>query len=351
MPTSDASSKTDRLQRLQLLFWNHQGKRYRTSELADLLGTSVDTLTRDLTELSASGHLPLTKEGWYWYLPPGATFQLLPLTLTLPEAASLFLAGRLLTMTQNNRNQHVMSALTKLVAIMPSTLVPHQHQLLETLRERQQNQPNITPIFEALTLGWATQRIVHLRYSPPHQKTYECDFAPYLLEPSGIGHTIYAIGNSTPPNDVRTYKLERIERATLTDKTFEIDPDFDGPARLKHAWGVMSGDEEVIEVHLRFSQFVRQRLKETIWHPSQQIVETPNGAEWKAQIGDTLEIENWIRGWGEDCEVLAPQPLRQRMIDTIQRLARLYGVETKAVVSSTGPDMDLLNHIYGEASQ
>ena len=122
MPTSDASSKTDRLQRLQLFFWNNQGKRYRTSELAGFLGTSVDTVTHDLRELSVSGHLPLTKEGWYWYLPPGTEFQLLPLTLTLPEAASLFLAGRLLTMTQNNRNQHVMSALTKLVAIMPSTL-------------------------------------------------------------------------------------------------------------------------------------------------------------------------------------------------------------------------------------
>ena len=191
-------------------------------------------------------------------------------------------------------------------------------------------------------------RIVRLRYSPPHKRTFECDFAPYLLEPSGIGRTIYAIGRSTPPDDFRTYKLERIEHAELTEKTFEIEQDFDVPALLKRAWGVMYGDEEIVEVHLRFSHLVTKRLKETLWHPSQQIVDTPNGCEWKAQIGDTLEIENWIRGWGEDCEVLAPQSLRQRMIDTVRRLARTYGVEIHSISSPDEPDIELLNHIYGE---
>lgn len=347
MPTSDARNKTDRLQQIQLLFWNNQGKRYRTSEIAQHLGVSVDTASHYLKELSVTGRLPLASEGWNWYLPAGVKFELFPITLTIPEATSLYLAGRLLVMTQNNRNQHVMSALTKLVAVMPFTIAPHQHQLLEILKERQQNQSNISQIFEALTIGWTTHRFVRLRYTPPHKRTFECDFAPYLLEPSGIGRTIYAIGRSTPPNDFRTYKLERIEQAMLTERSFEVEPDFDGPALLKRAWGVIYGDEEVLEVHLRFSHFVTKRLKETIWHPSQQIGDTPDGCEWKAQIGDTLEIENWVRGWGEDCEVIAPQSLRQRMIDTAHRLARIYGVETKPATSSDKPNIDLLKQIYG----
>ncbi len=349
MPKSDAFNKTDRLQQLQLLFWNSQGKRYRTSELAEYLGVSVDTVSLYLNELTdRDGRLPLAKDGWYWYLPQDATLKLFPVTLTLPEATSLYLAGRLLVMTQNQRNQHVMSALTKLVAVMPPTMAPHQHQLLEMLRERQQDQKNLSHIFEALATGWATHRLVRLRYTPPHKRTFECDFAPYLLEPSGIGHTVYALGKSTKPDAFRTYKLERIEQATLTNKTFEIEQDFDGPTLLKRAWGVMYGDEEVFEVHLRFSHFARERLKETLWHPTQEIVDTPDGCEWKAQIGDTLEIENWIRGWGEDCEVIAPHPLRQRMVNTARRLVHMYGIETKPVTPSNEPDMDFLNHIYGE---
>jgi len=349
MPQSDAWNKTDRLQQLQLLFWNNQGKRYRTREIAQHLGVSVDTASLYLNELSADGRLPIVPDHWEWYLPEDARYELLPLKLTLAEASSLYLAGRLLVMTQNQRNQHVMSALTKLVAVMPPTVAPHQHQLLEMLRERQQNQQNVSHIFEALATGWATHKLVRLRYTPPPPKrTFECDFAPYLLEPSGIGRTVYAIGKSSTSATFRTYKLERIEHATLTDKPFEVDRNFDGPTLLKRAWGVMYGDEEVFEVHLRFSHFVEKRLKETLWHPSQQILDTPSGCEWKAQIGDTLEIENWIRGWGEDCEVLAPHPLRQRMIDTARRLVHMYGIETKPIPSSDEPDMDLLNSIYGE---
>ena len=349
MSDSDETHKIDRLHQLQMLFWNNQGRRYRTSDIADLLDVSVDTAMRYLNQLSYRGRLPITREGWDWYLPANAKFDPSPITLTLPEATSLYLAGRLLVMTQNQRNQHVMSALTKLIAVMPPKVAPYQHQLLEMLRERQQNQDNISPIFEALAVGWATRRIVHLRYNPPLPKRpFEFDFAPYLLEPSGIGHTVYAMGKSLLQNAIRTYKLERIEQVTLTERTFEIEASFDGPTLLKRAWGVMYGDEEMVEVHLRFSHLVRRRLKETLWHPSQQIFDTPEGCEWKAQIGDTLEIENWIRGWGDDCEVLAPQPLRQRMIDTTIRLARMYGVETRSVTSPDTPDMDLFNHMYGE---
>jgi len=348
MTKSDALSKADRLQQLQLLFWNNQGKRYRTRDIAQRLNVSVDTASLYLNELSLDGRLPLTMDHWDWYLPEYVKYELLPLKLTLPEATSLYLAGRLLVMTQNQKNQHVMSALTKLIAVMPLTVAPHQHQLLEMLLGRQQNQRDISDIFDALAQGWATHRLVHLRYAPPHKRPFECDFAPYLLEPSGIGRTIYALGKSTAPDAFRTYKLERIEHATLTEKSFEVDPDFAGPALLQRAWGVMYGDEEVVEVRLRFSHSVSKRLKETLWHPSQILVDTPHGCEWKAQIGDTLEIENWVRGWGEDCEVLAPQPLRQRMIDTVHLQAKMYGVETRLVTAADEPDMDLLNHIYGE---
>ena len=343
----EASNKTDRLQQLQSLFWKSQGKRYRTSDIAALLGVSDDTAMRYLKQLSRRGRLPIAQEGWDWYLPVTARFNPLPVTFNLSEAASLYLAGRLLVMTQNQRNQHVMSALTKLVAVLPDTIALHQHQLLEMLKERQQSQGNISPIFEALAMGWATHRIVRLHYTPPHKRAFECDFAPYLLEPSGIGHTIYAIGKNISLDKMRTFKLERIDHAELTQKTFEIASDFNGPTRLKRSWGVMYDDEEVVEVHLRFSQFVTKRLKETLWHPSQEIIDTPDGCEWKATIGDTLEIENWIRGWGEDCEVIAPQPLRQRMIDTIRRLTHIYSVETKPTPQSDKPDTGLLKQIFG----
>jgi predicted DNA-binding transcriptional regulator YafY len=141
--------------------------------------------------------------------------------------------------------------------------------------------------------------------------------------------------------------MERIEHAELLKETFEIPADFDGPALLSRAWGVMYGDEEPVKVRLRFSHWVTKRVKETLWHPSQQITDTAEGCEWLAQIGDTLEIENWIRGWGSDCEVLAPQELREKMIKEARRLAHMYGVTPVNSTPPDEPDMGLLNRILG----
>ena len=146
-------------------------------------------------------------------------------------------------------------------------------------------------------------------------------------------------------NQLRTFKLERIQHAELLKKSpFEIPADFDGPALLKKAWGVMYGDEECVEVQLRFTSWVEQRVKETLWHPSQQIADTPDGCVMTVQIGDTLEIENWIRGWGADCEVLKPTTLREKIAKQVRRLAHMYGVlQPSPPKPPDEPDNDLLS--------
>jgi CRISPR-associated endonuclease/helicase Cas3 len=35
----------------------------------------------------------------------------------------------------------------------------------------------------------------------------------------------------------------------------------------------------------------------------------------------------WIRGWGADCEVLAPPWLRQRVKEEVERMYNLYQTE------------------------
>jgi predicted DNA-binding transcriptional regulator YafY len=348
MPTSDAYNKTDRLHQIQLLFWNSPGKRLRTGEIARKLEVSDDTVLRYLTELSSTGRLPVIKDGWYWQLAQDALFELLPMKLNLSEGTALYLAARLLTQIHDERNEHVLSALSKLISGMPTTIAPHQQAILDLARERQKGQPDRSDIFEILALGWATRRVIRMTYAPPHRKPFECQFSSYLLEPSAIGRTFYAIGHSNPPDALRTYKMERIEHAKLTEDPFKVPPDFDGPALLKRAWGVMYGDEEPVEVRLRFSHWVTNRIKETLWHPSQQIIDTAEGCEWTAQIGDTLEIENWIRGWGSDCEVLAPQKLRETIINDVRRSARRYAIVFQKPAAPEEPDIELFNSFFGE---
>ncbi len=111
----------------------------------------------------------------------------------------------------------------------------------------------------------------------------------------------------------------------------------------------MYGDEKPVQVRLRFSHWVTKRVKETLWHPTQRITDVPEGCEWTAMIGDSVEIANWVRGWGADCEVLEPQHLRDDLAREARRLARMYNVaqEQPSNRQDDGPDMDLLAHVFG----
>jgi CRISPR-associated endonuclease/helicase Cas3 len=332
--TIDGFKKSDRLLHIINLF-HIPGRRLRTREVADKLSINEDTANKYLRELSTSGLLPLTKDGLYWTLLEGARPPELTVSLSYAEAAGFYLAGRLLAQTQDEENWHITMALQKLVEALPDSLKEQQKTLLKLLifqKQEQDAEPqrDLSQIFSVLSIGWVSHRRVRLHYAPPRKNEFDCFFDPYLLEPSAIGRTIYALGRSSVVNDLRTYKLERIQKAELTDETFTLSPDFDGPKLLQQAWGVMYGDEQPVEVRLRFSAEVTPRVRETRWHPSQQVKPTREGCEWTALIGDTLEIEPWIRTWGADCEVLAPDTLRDSIINHVRRASRLYQLEQQA---------------------
>jgi CRISPR-associated endonuclease/helicase Cas3 len=328
MPVADAETKTQRLLELQMLFWRNPQQGFRTPEIATYLGVSERTARNYLDELSTSGRLPIYKEGWEWKLMEDARMALLPVNLDLEQGTQLYLAARLLARHSDEPNPAIRAALVKLISAMPPTLSGHLERLAQNLPT--QADPHYASVFRAVVYGWATHRVVDLEYHPLKARPYRARFCPYLLEPSAIGYTVYAIGHSDPPRDLRTYKLERIVRAELTEETFHPPADFDGLTLLQQAWGVMYG-EELSTVILRFAPGIAaRRVKETIWHPSQKIRDLEDGSvEWTAQVGDWLEMLPWVRGWGADVEVLAPEELREALVKEVRKMARIYGVSNE----------------------
>jgi predicted DNA-binding transcriptional regulator YafY len=331
---TDGFKKLDRLLFIMKLF-QQEKKHWRVKEIVERLGFSFneDTIGKDLKELSYTGLLPITDKKRIWILPEKAIVPKLDISLSYAEAGALYLAGRLLAQTQDEQNWHVSMALKKLVDALPAKLQEQQKTFLDLLttpayqdedEHDATKQLDLSQTFQVLTSSWLTRRQIKIAYQPPNKRGFDCHFEPYLLEPSAIGRTIYAIGWSSIANGLRTFKLERIQKAEPTETQFEIPANFNGPELLRHAWGVMYGDEEPITVRLRFSHTVTKRVRETRWHPSQRITLTRDGCEWMAVIGDIMEIEPWIRGWGSDCEVLEPLALRERVIQHLRRSMAIY---------------------------
>ena len=76
---------------------------------------------------------------------------------------------------------------------------------------------------------------------------------------------------------------------------------------------------------LLFSPAVAHRVRETIWHASQEIEERPDGSVlWRARIAEPLEMYPWIRGWGADVEILSPAGLREAFRQEVEKMRKMY---------------------------
>lgn len=326
MPKIDELTRQERLERIQRLLLRHP-LGLRESEIAQRMGLPRRTVNDYLW--SAELATKVYKDGVVWFADPvAASITLRPVHLTPEQAVTLYLAARLLVKQHDKRNESAETALLKLAdALRSDTDVGREvYQAAEELASRPTD-TTYSQIFGTVVQGFVYRRVVHLVYRPLHGRPFECHFSPYLLEPSAVGHTTYAIGHSDPPGALRTRKLERILEAELTRQTFEVPPDFPGLEILRTAWSVIFGDE-LVEVRLRFSPRAAERVRETRWHPSQQIEATEDGGcIWTAQVADLTDILPWVRGWGADVEALAPQSLREAMAEEAQRLAAVYGIQ------------------------
>jgi predicted DNA-binding transcriptional regulator YafY len=316
------ATKSARLQQIvHLLYRNPQG--LTTQELARHCDVSDRTIQRDLKDLEAVG-LPVWggDDGRHGIL---SGYYLPPIHFNLDEASALYLAARLLARYSDEHNPIGVGA-------MPEAIAAHIHHTIHSLAYRPDN-PTFARVLEAIILGWATGRKVRIWHQAAgSENVHDYLFSPYFLEPSSTGYATYAIGYSSWFDDVHTFKLERIREAQLTGETFELPAGFDGAALLGNAWGVMYGPPGgETEVVLRFSPEVARRVRESVWHPSQQLEQCDDGGcLLRVWVAHPLEMKPFVRGWGPDCVVVGPEWLRAEIGEELRRAAETYSAARAA---------------------
>lgn len=295
------------------------------SEIARRLGVNRSTVGRYLPDLPK--HIYIDDDG-RWKIDRGA--YLVDVRFNLHEALSVHLAARLLATRMDRQNPHAAAALRKL-GVALERLAPHISAHLGKSADAMDddsswNDPGYLQVLETLSIAWAEGRKVKVWHrQEADSKVLTYTFSPYFIEPYAVGQSTHVIGLREPPGKLRTFKIERIERAELTRETYTIPAAFDAQARLANAWGIWYTDEEPIEVKLKFKRTVSGRVKESRWHRSQEITEQPDGSLiWQAQIAEPRELLPWIRSWGADVEVLEPPRLRIALQEETRRLLELY---------------------------
>ena len=358
--------KSERLQQIEHLLLAHP-EGLRRAEIARRLGVNRSTISRDVDALSHA--VPIT-ESDDARLRLDRRGYLTTIRLTMFELEALHLAARLFARVMKFPFPHASAALRKLADAQGRVSLRLADRIRETADEIERfplraavTAAQYRTVVEQLGTAITENRPVRVvYYARQRGRDAEYRLFPLTLEPHHEGRAVHLLAWELPPphrgsaddgeptdtdaGGFRTLKIERIRAITLEEPApafLETIPQDEIAHRLARAWSIWTTEEQPEEVELRFSAAVADRVAETLWHGSQHLDAQPDGSVvWRGAVSAPREMYPWIRGWGPDVEVLAPQWLREEHRRDFERGVALYrnsasdGVEIRRDRNNTG---------------
>jgi CRISPR-associated endonuclease/helicase Cas3 len=348
---SRAESKAERLLQLEHILLSYP-EGLSKAEIARKLGVHRATVGRYIQHLT--DRLPIWEDEHLVGI--NRDDYLTSVRLTIHESMAVHLAARLMATRTDKHNPHAASALRKLGCALEAfspQVSEHLRASADVMDDAARRRDLVyLDVLETLTRAWSDGRMVRVSHRLESGQVYEYAFAPYFIEPYAVGQTSHVIGWREPPGALRTFKIERIQRAEVIapPRPYTIPGDFDPRETLADAWGIWYTEAEPVEVALRFHPRVAQRVKETRWHRSERVEEQPDGSlVWRAEVAEPQEMLPWIRGWGADVVVEDPKELRESVTGESRRLAEAYGwrVSREDTVGEDTLDETFANYFGG----
>ncbi len=123
---------------------------------------------------------------------------------------------------------------------------------------------------------------------------------------------------------LRTFSLDRIRQAHLTDADLRAIDDASLDRFLNASFGIFTGEAKAWAV-LRFAARAARWVADETWHPDQ--IGRWDGATYELQIpySDERELLMEIGRYGPEVEVIAPEALRDKAAQRVREAAGLYG--------------------------
>ena len=176
-------------------------------------------------------------------------------------------------------------------------------------------------IFNLIEQSILNKRTIRLDYEGLESGKSSREIDPYAL--IFRRYSWYLLGFCHLREQIRVFRLNRIYKVTLTDKSFVRKSDFSIEEFFKNSWEIYQG--ETTEVKLRFFGKAVKVIESGQHHSSENLSKPGDGSLlYSVRVSGTEEIARWILGFGEMVEVLEPEDLRVNIKETVQKMQKLY---------------------------
>jgi predicted DNA-binding transcriptional regulator YafY len=325
--------RADRLLSIMLLLQVH--RRITARELANRLEVSERTIHRDMDALSGAG-IPVFAErgsGGGWALMEEYRTNLTG--LNKDEIQALFLINPSRLLADLGLGKASDAALIKLRAALPSM----SRDDAEYARQRiyvdltgwnhsQESIPLLPTLQEAI---WQERK---LRF------TYErggCDTVERLCDPLGLvakGSAWYLV--AAVEGEVRSYRVSRVKDAQTTDEPCVRPKGFDLSAYWEQSTVRFKANLPRYQATVRIDPAILPRMYYGVRFARIEQVDSPDEEGW-VKVSMRFDVEDvaceYVLSFGSQIEVLEPEALRERVINSAKRIIAFYDQKAAALLT------------------
>jgi len=291
------------------------GRHPNATSLAGLLEVTTKTIHRDIEFMRSQLNLPVTWEpAFNGYVYDGEVGSFPTVQVTEQELFALLVAEKAVAQYRGTPFETPLrAALEKLSAGLRDTTFYSLDMLDVPISFRPLGEAiNDLEVFQMITRAVSQELSLTFQYKKLGDRQYRLrKLEPWHLV--CVENKWYVVGHDLDRQAKRTFALVRMQDVRLTGRSFKRPKDFDIRAHLKQAFGIFTGTE-THKVRVRFDAFAARLIRETSWHPAQQIIDLEDDAiEFRVTLSDLWEVERWILSWGSHAKVIAPAALRKRV--------------------------------------
>ncbi|GAB4131213.1 helix-turn-helix transcriptional regulator [Thermopirellula anaerolimosa] len=312
---------------LRILSSRHYGATVR--ELAAELNVSTKTIRRDLETFALAG-FPIEETvveygRKRWKLRGDASSQ--GVFLAYDEAIALHLGRSFMEPLAGTMFwEAAQSAFQKIRTMFKPDALRYVQQLAGAFHATtfgRCDYSRMADLIDELVIAVEERKVVQLSYRSLKAK----ETATYPVCPYGFTFhrgALYLVGLAVKHNEIRHWKMNRVENVETTAETFEIPEDFSLKEHLAKSFGIFQGEGDH-HVRVLFSPQVARYVSESQWHASQTLLPQSDGsliAEF--DLDGTEEIARWVLSFGKHAEVLDPPDLRAAVAAEVAEMNHRY---------------------------
>jgi predicted DNA-binding transcriptional regulator YafY len=307
---------------LSMIFLFQSRRQWTVSELSDELDVSDRTVHRYIGMLEEMG-IPLYSErGPYGGFSLLRTYKLPPLIFTAQEATVLYMGARLVEDIWGKPFQEAVTGVTaKLDNVLPDDMRQEVQRaqrnlvvMMGTARDYSPYQNMMTTLRDCM----AKSQRIELLYNSFSRIETERKVDPYAL--SLRWGNWYLIGYCHMRKELRTFRVDRINKLRAIKEHFEFPKNFDAKVYLEESMRWENQYEVVVWMAPEVAAEMRERASDWM-----RVSDNPDGS-----VTVRFEVENfnwatgWVLSWGRLAKALEPPELIERIRESAQALLKQY---------------------------